>query len=467
MATQQYFNFGGINLYTNPLENDGIFTRVINMQTYPMGGKRKREGYGTYLNNPDSAQINTLIDWHRNDGSTFNLYRASGSVLYYSTQGTGAWTVCGNGTFTANAHIGNTILEDVMIVGDGVTATRHTSDGTSFTNTTSAPIAAYFDNFQGRVYAGGTSSNLFYSTTGTASDWTTDSSSILIPGGGKINSVFKNNNRLVITKNSDAMFNYDGYSLNDMSTNLGPSSPFTISQKGNINFWLNRTNGGFVGYDGGEPQIFSDGIQRQIFNRPNTGISGTSFNNAYSVVHYNDFLCSVGTVTDDLTGETVINCVDNYNIKTKNWANWSMFDNQTAWLSYQDNNLLPQLIFGNSSGQCFRMGNSATSDNGHTIESTLEMTLHLNTILQKNWGYLRLQFNPGCFAQVQIATGDSFPLQTKNWTNLGDAKSGYVEYHFPPESRSTFCFIKINEASQLTAWSLYGIELDYEIVKPH
>lgn len=462
-----YLNLGGINLYTNPFEEDGVFTRVVNMQTYPMAAKRKREGYGTFLNNPDNAEVNTLIDWHRNDGTTFNLYRASGSVLYYSRQGTGNWTTCGNGTFTTNAHLGNTVLEDVMIVGDGVTPTRHSTDGTSFVNTTNAPIAAFFENFQGRVYAGGTSSNLFYSSTGTATDWTTDSSSILIPGGGKINSVFKNNNKLSVTKNSDAMFTYDGYSLNDMATNLGPSSPFTITQKGNINFWLNKTNGGFVAYDGNPPQVFSDGIQRQIFNRPQTGISGTAYNTAYSVVHYNDFLCSVGTVTDDLTNETVRNCVDNFNIKTKNWSNWSMFDNPTAWLSYQDNNLNQQLIFGNASGQCFTHGNGVTSDNGNTIESTLEMTVHLSSMLKKDWRYLRLSFNPGCMAQVQVANGDTFPLQTKNWKNLGDARQGIVEYHFPPDTRSVFCFIKINEASQLTAWSLYGLEVNYLVVSPH
>src|SRR5690348_15373156 len=115
---QEYFSSGGINTYTNPLDTDGALIHSVNMVSYPYGGKTKRQGYSAFLGTADGAAINSLWQFPMQDGTTQYLYRKSGSVIYYSAQGTGAWTVCGNGTVDANARIGYAILDNTMIVGD-------------------------------------------------------------------------------------------------------------------------------------------------------------------------------------------------------------------------------------------------------------------------------------------------------------------------------------------------------------
>ena len=174
---------GGLNLAINPLAHKpGDMIRAINITNDQFGAKKKRSGYTTYLGTVDGGAILDLHNFTLDNGTQFWNYRNNNGTFYYSQQGTGAWTVCGNGTFTAGSHIGVGTLENTLIVGDGVAATRHTTNGTSFTDTTAAPIASRFVDFQQRIYAMGTSSTLFWSTTGTPTSWTgSDSSSIQIP----------------------------------------------------------------------------------------------------------------------------------------------------------------------------------------------------------------------------------------------------------------------------------------------
>ena len=154
-------------------EQDGALIHSVNMVSFPYGAKTKRTGYSTFLGTPDASTVNSLLDYHQNDGSTFYLYRASGSALYYSLQGTGAWTLSGNGTISNGAHFGGAILDNTFIGGDGVGSTRHTTSGTSFTNTTLAPISEFFEQYQNRIYASGTAGDCFYSTTNDATNWNT------------------------------------------------------------------------------------------------------------------------------------------------------------------------------------------------------------------------------------------------------------------------------------------------------
>src|SRR3989304_1191249 len=150
MSTANLNSISGLNLRQSLLGHSQLI-RAVNVTTNQIGAKEKRPGYGTYLGTPDNNTVNTLFDWHRNNGTQFWNYRASGSSLYYSTQGTGAWTICGNGTISEGAHVGHAVLNDVMIIGDGIGSTRHSSDGTSFTNTTLAPVAEFFEEYQGRI----------------------------------------------------------------------------------------------------------------------------------------------------------------------------------------------------------------------------------------------------------------------------------------------------------------------------
>lgn len=465
---KQVYNLGGINLYTNPLlKNDGDLIRAVNVESYPYGAKRKRAGYEPFLGTADGSAVTNLFSWTKNDGTLF-LYRVSGGKVYYSAQGTGAWTVCDNGTVTAGKRVGHAVLDNTLILGDGAGSTRHTTNGTAFTNTTLAPIGSNFAQFQNRIYLGGTSSTLFYSTTGDAANWntagTSDSNSLTIPGEGTINTVVNANDRIIASKSSGEIFRWDGYSLVDTSTELGPSSPYSLAKREGFYLWLNRQ--GVCGYGGDKPELLSNAIQPQIYNDSGSAIAGTVFDSAPGVVYKYDYLLAVGTITDDFTNETIANAMIKYDYQKNEYLNWSFADNPTSFLSFKDTSGVEQLIFGSTGGQVYRRNGTSTTDNGAGIEVILEFVIHMDAPeYDKKWNWWRGFFNPGCEAQVTVAVSDTYQKDSKKWIGLGDAKSGVVEYRFPPQSVGKFLFIKIKDFDLNGRFGFYGYSVDAEVEK--
>src|SRR3990172_2476237 len=199
MATIQVYDIGGINLKVQPLlHKEGDLIRSVNVETFPIGAKRKRPGYVTYLGTmPNGSAVQGLFNWTRNNGTQFWNYAFAGGLLYSSQQGTGAWTITGNGTFNSAGTITNAVLEDTLCVSDGVGSVFTTTNGTSFTAAAASPVSVSLEEYHQRIYAAGTASNLFWSNVGTPTDWTNDSSSVLIPGAGKLSALFKSGDRLV------------------------------------------------------------------------------------------------------------------------------------------------------------------------------------------------------------------------------------------------------------------------------
>src|SRR3972149_5720010 len=192
MAETTIFNLEGLNLRVSPLlQGNGQILRVLNVTRDSIGAYKKRPGYVTLLGTPDNSQIQSLWSWETSPGSV-NVYRASGTTLYHSVNGTGAWTASGNGTITAGTQVFNGVTADTMLIGQRGGTTRHSTTGTSFTDTTGAPTQAIgFAEYQGRAWAIGTGQSAFYATTGTPADWVSDSSSIDIPGAGRLLTMFK------------------------------------------------------------------------------------------------------------------------------------------------------------------------------------------------------------------------------------------------------------------------------------
>jgi len=465
MPTIEIKNLGGINTYVNPALQ-GQLIHSVNFDSFPFGAKTKRAGYTTYLGTADGSVPTSMFNWTKNDGTFFN-YRTSGSAIYYSTQGTGTWTLCGNGTITAGNKVGHAVLDDTLVVGENAGSTRHTTSGTSFTNTTIAPVGEFLEQYQGRIYVGGTSSTLFYSTTNDATNWatsgTSDSSSLTIPGAGKMGRIFKSADRLITSKTSGLMHRWDGYSLVDMSTNLGPSSPYSADSQEGYYFWLNRL--GVYGYGGNRPQILSNAIQNQIYNNSGSAIVGTEFDTAPGVAHRYNYYASVGTLTDDLVNETIDDAIIKYNFQKNEFLNYSLAVKPTSWLSYKDASGVDQLVFGGTGGQCYTLGGTNLNDNGSAIVCNFQYVVHLGTFNEKQWYWLRALFNPGNQARVQIATSNSFVEGNKKWIDIGNASSGVLEERFPTGSQSRFLFIRVTESSQNSRLSCYGFEIDAEIVK--
>jgi len=469
MAELVLNNIGGINLYVNPLaRNNNEPIRALNVESNPYGAKSKRSGYITYLGTANGSAVTDLFSFYKNDGTTFWTYRNSGGILYYSSQGTAAWAIAGNGTVTAGNHVSYSVLDDTLIIADGSGSTRHTTDGTAFTNTTGAPIAVSLEQYQNRIYAGGTSSDLFYSAAGNAADWatsgTSDSSSLKIPGGGKLSKIFKQNDRLLACKNTGLMYKWDGYSLVDTATELGPTSPTSVVKIEDYSFWLNRL--GIYGFGGARPQLISNAIQPQVYNNKGSGVVGTVFNTAPAVAHRFDYLLAVGSITDDFTDETIGNAIIKYDYQKNEFLNWKFANFPTAWHSYKDANGVQQLIFGDSAGQCYKMAGTSLMDNASAIEVQMEFVLDgAAPHRDKKWDTLWAFFNPGNEAHVSVAMSDTYNRKSLKWWNMGDCTSGVGEFRFPANSRSKYLFVKIYEMSKSANFVFYGFALEAEVQK--
>jgi hypothetical protein len=471
MAITRVFQLGELNLKVSPfLAKEGSLLRAVNVERDAIGNYKKRRGYTSYLGTPDNNQVNSLFSWIRNDGTSFYNYRYAGSQLCYSFQGTQNWTPCGAGTLTNNSYIGHTVIDDIMLIGDGTAVTRHTTTGTNFATTSGAPKSSQWMEFQGRAYGGrgtansGTDTNWFYSTTGTITDFTTDSSSIRIPGEGKILSAFKSSDRGIVTKDTGNIFKWDGDSLIDTVTNLGPSSPYSIASIEGYKLWLNRK--GFYGFGGVRPEIVSNAIERIIYNDANTGIVGSQFDVAPAGIYKYDYYCAVGTVTDDLTGEPVSDCVLKYNFQDNEWATWKFANFPTAFMTYKDTSGDEQMVWGGTSGQCYKLSGTAVSDDGQPIESILEGVLSMGAPeTDKKFNYIWAFSSPGCRANIQVAVADTFTKGKLNWIDLKQTEDGVMEARFPSGTQGKLLFWKLYEMSKESRWVFYGFSLDYTLIK--
>lgn len=471
MASISVYNSAGLNLRVNPLlikSNDLL--RSVNVDNNSLGAKQKRPGFVQFLNNPDNAQVNSHFSWDvGSNGTQSYLYRVSGSVMYYYdvTAGTATtWFPCGGGTFSANAHVGRAVLENTMIVGDGVGSTRYTTNGTSFTSMALAPIGQFFVDYQQRIYIGGTANTLFWSTTGDATNWSTsgtsDSSSIQISGEGIINGVEKIADRVVVTKTTGNILRWDGYQLTDDATKLGASSPYSFDKTEGVGFSFNRL--GIFSSGGDRPQQIANAIQPFIYNSSNSGIVGSVFDNAPGAVFNYDYLLSVGSTTEDITYRTLTNGVIKYDFQS-NWLSTHDFAvTPTAMKAFVNNTRNTSFVFGDATGKTYLYGGTARTDNGTAIESELMYLTHFGVPhLEKKFNFLTAFFNPGCQAHVQVAITDTFRKNALQWTDLGDATSGTVNYRFESGSQGNLLLVKIVDRSRDAQFDFYGFSVDADV----
>lgn len=245
----------------------------------------------------------------------------------------------------------------------------------------------------------------------------------------------------MISKNSGAQFRWDGNELVDLATKLGPSSPYSIGEVEDFRFWLNRL--GVFSSNSNKPQLISNPIQRQIYNNSGSAVAGSIFDTAPGVSHQYGYYAAVGTTTDDFTGITISDNIIKYNYQKNEFCNYQFANNPTAFHSYKDANGVQQMIFGDSTGQCYQIAGTATTDNSTAIETSLLLMLHANAPhTGKDWRGIEFYTSPGCGAKVQYAvanyvpSGDSWHVaQAFVWRELGDLTSGYNEFHFPSATR--------------------------------
>lgn len=470
MPVVRNFNIGGVNLYVNPLlRKDGELLQAVNVDSYPYGAKSKRAGYTTYLGTANGEPITNLFSWTKDNGDIFT-YRSSGTLLYYSVGGTGAWTVAGNGTVASGNYIGHAVLDNVLCITDGAGTMRHSTNGSVFVDGTLAPVGVDVCQYQNRIYVAGTTSDLFYSTTNDATNWsgagTSDSSSLKIPGAGKLKKIFVASDRLIANKTSGKQFKWDGYSLVDTGSTNGVTSPWSVAETEGYYFYLNRL--GHQGYGGGKPQLLSNAIQPQIYNNSGSAIAGTMFDTASAGVLKHNYFLAVGTITDDYGNVTINDAIINYNYQTNEYLNYSYAVFPKAFHTFKDVNGVDKMIFGGAGGQVYQLSGTATADNTLPISSVIEFVVHGDAPdRDKLFKKIKLYFNPGCNAKCQVAVSDHFVKGdiNKKWIELGSANTGVAELSLPQGSnRGRFMFVKIYESSTTSRYTFYGYSYEAEIV---
>lgn len=465
MPEVRIYNQGGVNLFINPLLKDQTEPlRAINVDTYPYGAKTKRPGYVTFLGTADGSTVNSLFSWQRANGTEVYVYRASGTALWVSYQGTGEWTAAGG--ITSASHVQHAVLDDKLFIADGGTV-KFSTTGTSFVAGTLAPAAIDVVEYQNRIYAAGTASTLFYSSAGDGTNWntsgTSDSSSFTIPGEGKLLRAIKVSDRLVTTKNSGVMHKWDGYQLSDMANSEGPTSPYSLAEENGYYFWLNYE--GIYGFGGNRPELISNPIQPQFYNNSGSAMLGSLFSTTQAAIHKHNYYVYQGTVTDDITYDTIKDSIAKYDIVKNQYTNYQFYNTPNAMHSYTDTSGVRNFIFS-SGNQCYKISGTALSDNGNAIP--VNLLYQISTDLpefEKEFKEIDLFFNPGNQANVAYAVGNTFNPNSLKWKEIGDCSQGHVSYRFPTGTRGRLMFIRIYESSTNSQFKFYGMTIDYDFVK--
>lgn len=502
----EYFNIQSVNTYVNPMSSDGQLIHALNVINFPQGGMSKRGGYRSILNNPDSQQVNGLFAFPFQNGTQLYTYRQSGTNLWYSTQGTTNWVAAnmgtGAGSIISNNYIGNAVFNNILAIGDGTNTLYTSTNGTSFTQPGSAPVAQYLEVFHNRLYTtNGIDSNVQYSVANDPTNWqnagTSDSSFLVTTSPGACEGLFVAGDMLQITKSKGDIFTWDDTTLTDVSTIYGPSSPKSLAQIDDYWFYMNYL--GIFGDDGANKQLLSAPITRMIFNRLGVNVSGVNLINSGNVLgatYFWDYLAVVGNINDDFTGKQLTNALIKYDYQKNAFVYWTLADFPTAITSYIDLFNHQELIFGNASGQVFQYDPGATSDNGtpistemiflftyaaqsNTFSPTSAQTI-FGSSYEKKWNWIRLFFNPGDEVNVQFAFSNTMQLQQLKWSSPRltrergqsnddwfQVSDGSVEIRFPNDPnnlpRSRFLFLRIYEESDSSMWSYYGAMVDAEI----
>ena len=492
-----YLNPGGINTFQNSLQIDSNIIHAVNVYSPGLGILAKRPGYGTIIGTVQ-GQVNSLFSFPFQNGTQLYLYAAAGSTLNYSYQGTGPWTVPTNGTIVNNAYVGNNVFNNVLSIGDGAGGIfRNSTNGTTFTTPGTYPLGAqYLADFHNRVYtADGTTNAVLYSVANDPTNWqnsgTSDANSVLTYHGGACAGIFVAGDRLDITQTRGGMFNWDDTSLVDMATKYGPSSPWSIAQIDDTWFYTNQY--GIFQFDGANKTLISNPIQRQFYNRSNTGINTASLGTLPGVAHFWDYLVAVGTTTDDFTQRTIKNNIIKYDFQKNLFLNWSFNNAPTAFHSYADINQKRQLIFGDALGNIFQLDSTKTSDAGVSIPTEIVMLFNYSNSqeafsqtsastvsgsnYEKKWNWLRVALNSGCEINCQFAFSNSLDYQRLKWseainTRVGNGdywqfSNGMLEIRFPIDPnnmpRSRFLFVRLYDDSDSSNWQYMGCQIDAEV----
>lgn len=463
MAKLRIYQFGGVKQKVSPfLHEDGDLLVCENLDNYPSGAKTKRSGYEKFLGTlPGTVSSMFVYPYPTNTNVLYYAY--AGSVLHYSEQGTGAWMVAGSGTFSGQRPLGYGAMGTVLMVGDG-SVTRHSTNGTSFTDTTLAPAGDKFAEFRQRMFiAYGTV--LYASELGSPTGWsissTNPSYSEPIEGYGVINSLFSANDELVVTKDSGAIVHFDGYRKYVSPSNDAPGHYTSVANLDGVRFYTNPE--GVWGFNT-KPQKVSEPVQPMFYNNSGSAPSESYLRSSSKAVAFKDnYYTYIGTTTSDIYPQTVANCIMKYDLSRNEWS-WYKIPLRTYSMFYDYTQDGYGWMFGNIN-QAYRFSPTATSDDGQAISATMIGFLHFREPdRDKRINRLTASASPGCGATFQIAMSDTLTLDNLMWIDIGDLYSGTRKFIPDLELRGKFMFYKLHESSTDKPFTFYGFTVDFDYV---
>ena len=463
MAKLRVYQFGGVKQKLSPfLHEDGDLLVCENLDNYPTGAKTKRSGYEKFLGTLPST-VSSLFVYPNPSNSNITYYANSGSILYHSLQGTGAWTISGSGTFSGQRPVGYGAMGTVLMAGDG-SVTRHSTNGTSFTDTTLAPAGNKFAEFRQRMFiADGTT--LYASELGSPTGWslstTNPSYSEPIDGYGVIGAIFSVNDEVVVTKTGGQITHFDGYRKYVSPSNDAPGFFNSVAKLDGVIFYVNPE--GACGF-ATERQKISDAIQPLFYNNTGSYPSSEFLRSLAQGVAFNDnYYCYIGTTTSDIYPQTISNCIVKYDMPRNEWS-WYKIPTRiySALYDYTEDGY--GWMFGGN-GQVYRFNPTVTSDDGQAISAQMIGFLHFKEPdRDKRINRIIATASPGCGATFQIAMTDTISLDSLQWIDIGDLYTGTRKFAPDVELRGRFMFYRLYESSTDKPFTFYGFTVDFDYV---
>ena len=346
----------------------GEWKKIVNWDIDKKGCLTKRRGYEKILDAPDDSEILSLIPFEIDSAGKLIMINSTGKLYVANPATDSTWGSPKLTGLNTSARWTATVLHDssgnpVMILGNGYT-TYKTSDASTFSTVSGAPLAKYWTSFQERVFGAGVPADkdvLHWSSIGDATDWSTvspsDSSSLNIDkhNGGTIQQIATINDRVVIWK-KDRIKRYDEEYLRTVRASNGLDAPYSVSEVDGIAFTLDRN--AIRMYDGSVPFEISEKIKDLI-----EGIDFSSANQEriHGEVFRSKYYLAVGDITDE-DDKTIENAWIIYDYDKNAFWLYSLENKVTALTKLLCSDGVERLYFGSENGQVYQMFSGDTDD---------------------------------------------------------------------------------------------------------
>lgn len=443
----------------------GEWKKIINWDLDKKGCLTKRKGYASKLNVPADSEILSLIPFEIDSTRKLIMINATGNLYVADPVVDSDWGTAILTGLNTSARWTSTVLHDssgtgYMILGNGIEVYK-TSDASTFSSVSGAPLAKYWTTFQERVFGAGVPADkdvLHWSSIGDLTNWSavspSDSSSLNIDkhSGGTIQGIRTINDRVVIWK-QDRIKRYDEEYLRTVRASSGLDAPYSISEVDGIAFTLDRN--AIRMYDGNSPIEISEKISDLI---DGVSFSDSNKERIHGEVFKEKYYLSVGDITDE-DSNTISNAwiVYDYN-KNAFWL-YSLDTQATALTKLMCSDGVERLYFGSTNGQVYQMF-SGDTDNGVEVEAMLE-------------GHIFYPVGPEIFIQPKemfIASKYGHEMKSQITNDYSDNTITVGEYDKPVDSNlmnelgNNVLGIRINIVHSTKGRPIfYGFTLGFEI----